>query len=109
MPLWKHPRVRKNPKTIGAALFLMMAGIGFLIGSCIEYGSVTGSQTRGTLFLIIALLTGLPGCKFHLVISRACPMSDPPVFDTVYSTVYIYKALMGRPGYHFSYIPSFDA
>lgn len=85
-PIWRRARFRKNIKTITAALVLFLSGLGFLGGALYEYSS-NGSTARATIFLIISLVTGLPGS---------------------YMSFYIYKALTGSTGYHFSNIPSFD-
>lgn len=78
------------------AVFLFLGGLAFLAAAFLEF--LVGSSTRGTIFLIISLLMGLPGgnniIQFKLTLA--------------YQTHYIYSALKGRPGYQFSGIPSFD-
>ncbi len=58
--------MRKNPKTIGAALGLFLVGIGFLIGSIFEF--LGQSMTPAVIFLIGALITGLPGGRLELIL-----------------------------------------
>jgi len=61
-------------------------GLGFL-GAAISEFIFWGGTPRGAVFMVIAMLTGIPGG---------------------YMSFYIYKALKGAQGYHFSAIPSFD-
>ena len=84
---WKNPRVKKNPKTILAALSLLLIGVGFFIGAITEVIMLHTTTDRTVIFIIISLLTALPGG---------------------YQTHYIYRVLKGDAGYHFSGIPSFD-
>jgi hypothetical protein len=69
-----------------AAVGLFLIGISFIAVAIYIFGAL-GSKTVATIFLIIGILTVLPGG---------------------YQTIYIYKALKGVPGYNFSGIPSFD-
>jgi hypothetical protein len=83
--IWQNPRIRKHPYTIAAALCLLLAGM-------VSFGLTIAAYVRRwdvvkEIFLVLTILTGMPG---------------------LYQTVYIYFALTGRPGYHFSNIPSFD-
>lgn len=83
--IWQNPRIRKHPYTIAAALCLSLAGIasfGLTVTAYVRQWDVVKE-----IFLVLTILTGMPG---------------------FYQTVYIYFALTGRPGYHFSNIPSFD-
>eukprot|EP00158_Paraphelidium_tribonemae_P006634 Partr_v1_DN27913_c0_g1_i1_m11924 putative Transmembrane protein 230 len=85
-PIWKHPRLRKNPKTIGAAVFLLIFGLAFMAAGSLAV-VVSGTSPRLVIFILIGCLMALPGG---------------------YQTFYIYRAMKGHPGYHFSGIPSFD-
>ena len=83
--IWKHPRLKKHPNTVAAALCLTLVGTIFFCVSM--YGFALNLATIGPVFIVLAIVTGLPG---------------------LYQTIYIYRALKGKPGYHFSNIPSFE-
>jgi hypothetical protein len=61
-------RLKKYRWTILAAFGLLVLGIGFIVGSVLEFAfdREAGSMTRGSLFLICGLLLGPAGGK-HLL------------------------------------------
>ena len=67
-------------------MLLLLIGLAFISVAVYVFG-IQGNQTVAAIFLVIGLLTVVPGG---------------------YQTTYIYKALKGVPGYNFSGIPSFD-
>ena len=85
VPIWKNQRLSKHQYTISAALCLSLVGIVFMIVGLVAL--YNHRAAFGVVMFIFAVVTGLPG---------------------VYQSVYIYRALKGRPGYHMSNIPSFD-
>ncbi|KAI9140627.1 hypothetical protein BKA69DRAFT_1078943 [Paraphysoderma sedebokerense] len=86
LPIWKHPKVRKNPRTIGAALFLLFTGIVFFFISISLFSA--SDNSRAVVFIVVSALTLIPGG---------------------YITFYIWMTLKGEPGYYFSAIPNFDS
>ncbi|KAL7748441.1 hypothetical protein RI367_006134 [Sorochytrium milnesiophthora] len=84
LPLWRHPLLWRNKRTVAAAVFLLAVGMVF-IG--VAAGNVFSDLGKTAAFGVTGALTFIPGA---------------------YTTGYIYLALRGHPQYRFEHIPSFD-
>ena len=84
---WRHPKIRKNYKLVGAAFCLVFLGLALILGGVVAYCIPSMAGVQGAVFLIAGLICFLPGA---------------------YHVGYIYLAVKGKRGFEFSHLPLFN-
>ena len=84
---WRHPKIRKNYKLVGAAFCLVFLGLGLILGGVVAYCIPSMAGVQGLVFLIAGVICFVPGA---------------------YHVGYIYLAVKGKRGFEFNHLPLFN-
>ncbi|XP_066301146.1 transmembrane protein 134-like isoform X1 [Branchiostoma lanceolatum] len=82
---YSHPKVQEHKAAVIASFLLLFIGIALIIVGIVLEVNVN-RDIQPIVFIVIGAICFIPG---------------------VYHVVYIYCAIQGRPGFHFSSLPSF--
>ena len=84
---WRHPKIRKNYKLVGAAFCLVFLGLALILGGVVAYCIPSMAGVQGLVFLIAGVICFVPGA---------------------YHVGYIYLAVKGKRGFEFNHLPLFN-
>jgi hypothetical protein len=84
---WRHPKIRKNYKLVGAAFCLVFLGLALILGGIVAYCIPAMAGVQGLVFLIAGIICFVPGA---------------------YHIGYIYMAVKGKRGFEFNHLPLFN-